>query len=467
MDTGIETRLDAYKLLHDGILALSRAEAQGMRVDVEYCYKKKAHLTRKIEKLTEDFKRTKFYYHWHHIYKEKTNIDSDYQLAHILYDVRKLKPLRQTPGGRGSVDEESLLQLDMPELRLRIEISKLEKLRDVYLDAFAREQVDCYLHPFFNLHTVRTHRSSSDHPNFQNIPKRDHESMNICRRAILPRPGHQLGEVDYSGIEVRIGICYHKDPNMLKYVTDPTTDMHGDMCQQCFKIDDFDRKIPEYKHLRDATKNGFVFPQFYGSFYGNCAENLAISWGKLTRGKWKSGQGVSMPDGAKLSDHLIEQGISSFEDFKDHIEAVEKDFWENRFRVYQQWKDEWWEEYQGKGYFDTLTGFRCSGVMGYNDVINYPVQGSAFHCLLWSFIQIDKIMREEKWDTRLVGQIHDAIVLDINPSELDHVMKTVRRVACEELPRAWKWIIVPLEVEADLCEVDRPWNEKKPHKLGG
>ena len=49
---------------------------------------------------------------------------------------------------------------------------KLKKVRDTYLDAFLREQVDGYLHPFFSLHTVKTFRSSSERINFQNIPKR-------------------------------------------------------------------------------------------------------------------------------------------------------------------------------------------------------------------------------------------------------------------------------------------------------
>jgi DNA polymerase I-like protein with 3'-5' exonuclease and polymerase domains len=100
-----------------------------------------------------------------------------------------------------------------------------------------------------------------------------------------------------------------------------------------------------------------------------------------------------------------------------------------------------------------------------NDATNYPIQGSAFHCLLWSFIELDRIQREEKWDSRLIGQIHDAIVLDIEPSEMEHVMKTVKRVTCVDLPRKWPWIIVPLDVEAEVCEVDRPWNTKKAYKI--
>ena len=97
---------------------------------------------------------------------------------------------------------------------------------------------------------------------------------------------------------------------------------------------------------------------------------------------------------------------------------------------------------------------------------NTPFQGTAFHCLLWSFIRIDQICYEEEhWDSKPIGQIHDEISIDTHPDELEHVAETVQRVSCIELPKEWKWIDVPLEVEADLCEVNASWATKKPYKL--
>ncbi len=458
------TRLDAYYLLHEGIQAFARAEAQGMRIDLEYCLHKKNHLTRKIEWLRKKLMQTKFYKHWAHVMKNP-NIDSNFQLAKFLYDIKKIKPPKLTSSGRGATDEEALSELDIPEVKLILEMRKLKKIRDTYLDAFIREQTDGFVHPFFNLHTVRTYRSSSDHPNFQNIPKRDKEAMRICRKAILPRKGHQLLEVDYSGVEVRVSQCYHKDRNMQKYIEDPSTDMHGDMAAQIFLINDFNRSIPEHKYLRNAAKNGFVFPQFYGDYYKNCAENLACKWGHLPKGKWKTGQGVPMPNNSYLSDHLISHGIKSYMEFEEHIKRVEADFWGWRFKEYNLWKEKSWEAYQRKGYIDLLTGFRVSGVMRRNEALNFPIQGSAFHCLLWSFIELDKRMRKEKWDTRLVGQIHDAILFDVHPKELDYVVPIIEKVMTQEIRKAWDWIIVPLEVEMDICDVDAPWSEKRTFVL--
>jgi DNA polymerase I-like protein with 3'-5' exonuclease and polymerase domains len=259
--------------------------------------------------------------------------------------------------------------------------------------------------------------------------------------------------------------CYHKDPTMMKYLQDPHSDMHGDMAAQIFCIDDFDKKKhPEHKYLRNATKNSFVFPQFYGDYYANNAQGFCNSWLHLPLGRWKPGTGPDMPGGIKLSDHMISKGIRSYQDFEDHMKKIEKDFWGRRFYVYQKWKDTWVEAYQKKGFFDMYTGFRCSGIMRKNEVINYPVQGAAFHCLLWSFIQLDKIL-VGNYRSRLIGQIHDAVILDVHPDELEEIAYIIKKVTCRDLPEAWKWIIVPLDVEADLCPVDGSWNMKESYKL--
>ena len=456
---------EAYQLMHEGILAFARAEQQGFRVDIEYLERKKAFLTKKIDRLEENLKQTDFYKHWQHSRKGKVNIGSNQQLAHFLYKVKKLESDKTTESGQGSTDEEALKQLDIPELNDILQIRKLKKIRDTYLDAFAREQVDGYIHPFFNLHFVRTYRSSSDSPNFQNIPKRDEESMQIVRQALYPRPGHQFLELDFSGLEVRIAACYHQDSTMLKYITNPASDMHGDMAKQIFMIDKFDKNDPYHNVLRQATKNGFVFPQFYGDYYKNCAVNMACSWGKLPNGKWKAGQGISLDSGPfTLSDHLISKGINSLEKFTDHVKKIEQDFWENRFADYGNWKNRWWKMYQKYGYISLLTGFTCGGIMSKNDCINYPVQGAAFHCNLWTFIQLDKFIIEKELDSKLIGQIHDSIIIDMNPKELNMITRQARKIATQDLPKAWQWINVPLDIDMEICPVDGSWAEKSKFK---
>lgn len=454
---------EAYRLMHEGTLALARAERQGMRIDTEYVSVKKAHLNRQIERLEKQFKGTKFYRHWDHATRRMPNIYSNAQLANFLYKVKKIKPPKETVSGQGATDEEALMSLGIPELETLIRIRKLRKIRDTYLEGFEKEEVNGFIHPSFNLHLVRTFRSSSDRPNFQNIPKRDYESMQAVRKALYPRRGHQLLELDYSGLEVRIASCYHEDPVMLEYIR-TGYDMHSDMAEQLFKIDDFDKSKKQHAVLRSATKNGFVFPQFYGDYYGNCAEYLACNWGKLPKGNFLYNHGIPVESDRTLGKHLIGKGIHNYKMFEDHVKKTEQDFWGVRFKEYAKWKDRWWKEYQKRGYIEMKTGFTCSGLMGRNDCINYPVQGAAFHCLLWSFIELDRIMQIEKWDTKLIGQIHDAIILDVHPDELSHVIEVSRRVTTKELPKAWPWIIVPLEVDFELCPVDGSWAEKKSYE---
>jgi len=454
----------AYQLLHNGSLAMGRAERQGIRVDVEYVKKEKARLSKNINTNMTKLKGSKFYKRWEESVLKEVNINSAPQLSKFLYKVQGLEPPKLTEGGQGSVDEETLLQLNIPELNQILQIRKLKKIRDTYLDQFQREQVDGYIHPFFNLHLVRTYRSSSNSPNFQNIPKRDEEAMQIVRSALYPRPGHQLLEVDYKGLEVAISCCYHKDENMIKYVKDKKTDMHRDMMEQIFKIKY--NGSDEHKHLRAAAKNGFVFPQFYGDYFVNNARDMACKWGELPNGIFKDGAGISIDDqGTTLGTHLRDNGIKSIRSFETYLEKIQYDFWDNRFPQYAQWKQKWWDVYRRRGFVDLLTGFRCHGVMARNDATNYPIQGAAFHCLLWAFIELDRSLMVDGWKSRLIGQIHDAIILDVYPGELEAVSELIHHVTTKELPKAWPWIIVPLEVDAELCPVDGSWAEKESYKL--
>jgi DNA polymerase I-like protein with 3'-5' exonuclease and polymerase domains len=193
---------------------------------------------------------------------------------------------------------------------------------------------------------------------------------------------------------------------------------------------------------------------------------MACTWGELSnKSRWKPGQGVSVETGKNLSDHFISVGIKDLAGFVNHVEEVEEEFWGKRFKVYARWKERWWHQYQKIGYVDLLTGFRCSGIMGKNDAINYPIQGAAFHCLLWSFIELDKLLYQTGWRSRIIGQIHDAVVFDVYPPELPMLVNHIKRITTHDLPKAWDWINVPLAVDFEICDVDASWAEKKELKL--
>lgn len=469
----LPTTQEAYKLLHLGTLAFANAEQQGVRVDVEYIHQKQEELDGMIRDEMAKLRGTKFYREWRDSQDTSPNINSGPQLRDFLYKVKKYEPAKYTKTGKkevkekghsmkGSVDEEALRELEIPALDIILRIRKLQKVRDTYLEQLLVEEVGGYVHPFFNLHTARTFRSSADKPNLQNIPKRDEEAMKIVRNAIYPRPGHQLLEIDYGALEVAIAACYHEDPTMLEYLH-TGGDFHGDVCQQIFFLDKLNRSRDDEDYLRKATKNSFTFPQFYGDYYKNNAKDFC-KWVQLSRKRWKTGQGIDF-HGTSISDHFISCGIKSFDHLVKHIEDIEHDFWTNRFPVYRQWKDDWWEQYKVSGYVDMFTGFRCRGFMDKNDTINYPIQGSAFHCLLWSFIELDRLLYFQGWDTRLIGQIHDSLLLDAHPDEVNKLLPIIRRITCEDLPKQWPWIIVPLEIDAEIAPIDGSWADKEKIKF--
>jgi len=428
---------------------------------VKYCERQKRILTKKVTRLEQRLEKSSLVKDWRRRFGTRFNLHSNAQLAEVLYNVKQLTPTKRTPTGKGSTDDEALSSLGLPELDLILKIRKLTKIRDTYLDSFLREQVRGVIHPFFNLHTVITFRSSSDKPNFQNIPKRDKESQTIVRRGIYPRPGHQLLEIDYSGVEVRIACVYTQDEKLI-YDT-VHGDMHGDMAVELYMLDGLNKHHSGESRLRQGAKNGFVFPQFYGDYYGNCAPSL-LKWAEES----------TLEDGTPALVHLSDRGlvrltksgkIKNSDKFVEHVRRVEDQFWNERYRIYTKWKERTWERYQKTGYVDLLTGFRCGGVMSRNEVLNRPIQGTAFHCLLWSFIQVDREASKEGWNTKPVGQIHDSMLLDTDPSELYMVARRVRQICCDELPKAWTWLNVPLEVEAELCPVDRPWADKEDWEI--
>ena len=464
------TLQDAYNLLHEGAIALANAEMQGLRIDIDYVLEQKEKLTQEIVDIEKKFKVTKFYKDWVKSRNgEEPNYNSNFQLKKYLYEVKGFTPAKYTDKGKqelkeqggsdkGSTDEEALKELGIKELQHILRIRKLKKIRDTYLENIEKETVRGYLHPMYNLHTTRTYRSSSSRINSQNMPSRDPESMKIVRSAIYPRPGHQLMEVDYKSLEVSISACIHQDPTMLKYLREGG-DMHKDIGGEIFKIE-IDKSTKWGSTLRKATKNGFVFPQFYGDYFGNNAIHLC-QWIDLPKNKrFRPGQGIQLEEGT-IADHLRENGIKTFQDFVDYLEDMQDDLWGNRFPVYAKWKEDIWKFYKDNGYIESPTGFRFIGAMRKNDTTNYPIQASAFHVLLRSFIELDGIQQQEGWDTKLIGQIHDSIIIDTLPSERDYIIEKVKEVTTKKVPKEWSWIITPLTVEFEICPVDGSWAEKE------
>ena len=464
----------AFRLLREGTLALADVEAAGIRVDTEYLDRMIAKAKAKAERMAEELKADEVWRVWKKTCGGNASLGSRAQLARVLFDAMGLPvTMRTGKTQRPSTDDAHLATVDLPFVRRYQEYESLKKTVATNLKGIRREVVDGRAHCDYSLNKVRTYRSGCSSFNFQNLPVRDPLMGKLVRRAFVPSPGNVLVEVDESQAEVRAGCCYHFDPRMIAYIEDPAKDMHRDMASQCFLIPEAELKdaAKHYKPVRGLAKGNFVFAEFYGDYWADKRDGkpgvARKMWETVVRERLKTADGTPLPA------HMARNGIKGLGDcsprgnagrgtFAGHIKAVEKDFWGRRFRRYAEWKEEWWQEYLARGWFRMHTGFVCQGIHSKNETSNYPIQGAAFHCLLWSIIRLNNWLRKNRMRTLIVGQIHDSILLDAPEAEVADVVASARRIMTRDIRKEWPWIIVPLEVETEIARTN--WFEKEKYE---
>lgn len=428
---------NGFKLFMDAHIHLSMIQKNGIKVNEEKMNEQDEMVKEKINIIKENIYNSEELKYWDR--EEEFNFNSGQQLAYILFDKMKLKG-KKTDKGNYKTDVEMLSKINIPIVKNILSYKKWSKVRNTYIAQYKREITNSRIHPFLNMNNVDTYRSSANNPNIQNIYKRDSRMKYIIRSFIVPSPGNKLKEYDYKSLEVCISACYNKDPKLIEYIIDPSTDMHRDMALQIF----FRTKDNYLKVERYDAKNAFVFPSFYGSYWKQTAPDL-----------WE--RAINRPD--TTLENLKKNGIRNYADFEEHIKEIDYDFWNNRFSVYNEWKKEEWKKYQKKGCMDSYTGFRYYGPMKKNQVLNYKVQGSAFHCLLWTLIKVQERMRNMK--SKIITEIHDAIVIDMCPEEEKRIDYLMWKVGTQEIREYWDWIIVPLEIEAEESKIDGSWANMK------
>jgi DNA polymerase I-like protein with 3'-5' exonuclease and polymerase domains len=447
----------ALDLLTQGTLALAKVEAAGMAVDVPYLYAAIRKIGKKTAALAVKLEEGDIGKEWRKAYGPKLNYDSYAQLADVLFTRMGYEPIAMTAGGKNAkarpkADLDALSYIDDPWVRDFVRMHKLDNAATTWLQGILRETVDGRVHPNFNLNLARTYRPSTDKPNLANVPIRDPEIMPLVRRSFIASPGRQLVEVDFKQAEVIAGIAYHNDPSMVAYVTDPDKDMHRDAAAELFLLPS--KGMP--KALRHEAKSNFVFAQFYGSYYVECARNL---WKFVLNGWGKTA------DGLPLRDHLAAKGVTTLPQFEAVVKRAEDRLWQKRFPAYAQWKYDWYAAYRKTGWFQMLTGFVCQGWMSQNDVCNYPIQGSAFHCLLWVLIRlVQQELVKRGMKTVIVNQVYDSILADAVPAEVPEYVAVCRHVIHKLLPQAMPWLVVPITAEVEICPVGGSWADKGEYK---
>lgn len=461
----------AFRLLLEGSAALARVEAAGFRVDLGYVDATTAKIEGMVKDLDAEVRAdAELWRAWRRAAGGKMKPTAGGQLQAALKALGYTFSGAKTKTGEDKSDKEELGKVDRPAVRAFLKAKNLRNTVTTYFGQIKRECVrhadgHHYVHTDYNLYTAATYRPVSRDPNLANIPKREEQMMRFVRKAYLPLPGHHLAEPDFDTHEVRVGYTYNHDPVMERYLLNPESDMHRDTAAEMFMVPV--ETLKEHAKaakltLRHSAKNQFVFAEFFGSVWFNCAPKI---WESMVLGKWKLPGTDTL-----LVDHLKTKGITglgSRDDrepargtFLHHIREVERKLWD-RFKVYAQWKKDYFARYQRDGYFAFHTGFVVSTPHGKNDVVNYPIQGAAFHCLLQCIIWLVGWLERKNMRSRVIGQVYDCIILSVHPKELQDVLAACKYVMTVKLPQEWKWINIPFQCETDVAGRGEPWSELK------
>ena len=438
---------EAYRFLLDSTIVLAEVQSEGFPIDLSKFDEVRGNCEAELKKAEAAVMGSPEVAKWKSVKHTEFNPESNPQLKELLYDILKLPP----PQGVKNTTADTLDLLGTQFCQDILNLRKWKKVLGTFLEGYRREAVwdeekQLWLvRPFFNLATgsaesgaggPRTYRSSSDSPNFQNIPKRDKVMKKVLRSLFVAPPGWRYMECDYTSLEVMISASYHHDPNMIKYLQDPSSNMHTDTaCDMYIR----DHSVLT-KEERNSIKSGFVFSQFYGSSWKSCAQ-----------GMW-----YHMPDYTKK--HLQEEcGITTYEKWEQHVKKAADIFWNERFRVYNQWRKREWEKYQENGYLETYIGFRCNGPMTTMQSGNCCIQGTGAHCLLWGLRENRNEFKARGLQSRIIGEIHDSQVILVKDEEVNEVASIVWKNSVKRCMEHFPWIAVPLKVEADVADASRCW----------
>lgn len=447
----------AARLMMEGAIALSRVESAGIPICSQTLADNQTQITQMIREKETEMRDSPIYYRQRRKWGKNASINSRDQLSRILFDELGIEGGIRSGNGKYQLDDEVLDDLELTgDAETYInnfrQLSKLYKLNGTYLEGIKREVVNGRLHGFFNLHLVGTYRSSSDCPNLQNLPIRNPLGSKFIRSCVRPsKPGWVLVETDYSTLEVVIGACIHKDPNMRSHLLEKY-DFHKATAAELFCLSEVPKAFRQLGKLAN-------FSLIYGDYYVSIAEKM-----------WKGAKNLDV-GGVPFLEHLSKNGIKrlgnkdllSEDSFMFRVKKVTDRFWEQRFPVFSDWRDSTWESYNRRGYIYTPTGFRIWGVYRRTEVYNVETQQSAFACLLLSVIEMQKRINKRRFQGSIISQIHDSILSLVPEVEVSEYIAELDEVMTTYVMSKFPWISIPLSTES---EVGQPcWHSKKPFEI--
>jgi DNA polymerase-1 len=419
----------ARELFTEGQKIFPEMEVKGVRIDTVELGKQDKKFSAMIEKVKNGIINSQEGLEFKKIVGRGINIAkkvSTLDMKKLLFEIMGVEVKHRTEKGNPSLTEKTLEEYtdEVPICKDIIRLNKLTHHKSTYIDGIKKRLIEDRVHPSGNLHLVDTFRSSYDDPNLQNFPIRDPE-LKVIRKIILPDEGYILGEVDYKGIEVCVAAMFSKDPVLIDYL-ETGYDMHTDWGNRLFQVDRCN------KEQRYTAKNGWVFPQFYGSYYGSILKRFEKeeSFRKLFKC----------------------QGRNAFDWYgaEEFLKEQEEEFWDI-FKVFKEWKNNQVKFYEENRYVETFWGFRRPAPLSRNRIINTPIQGHAFHLLLDSMIRFIKEMKKRKMKSRVMFEVHDSCIFSIYPPEKEELVELVTDAMCN---MKYDFINVPLKVEWEFSDTN-------------
>jgi len=392
---------------------LSKMEFWGVKIDDKYLEK----LSRKVQDQIDDLIKKII-----KLAGTEFNINSTQQLSEILYkklgistqDVKKTKTGMST-----AADSLEKLKGVHPIINLIIEYRELTKLQSTYLEALPKlvSGFDGRIHTSYNQTITSTGRLSSSDPNLQNIPVRTDIGSEI-RKAFVAEKGKKLLIFDYSQIELRVVASISDDKKMLE-AFNSGRDIHTETASAIFDVSA--EKVD--KDMRRVAK----------------VVNFGIIYGISPYGLAQATEKTPAEASQFISEYFKEYpGIKKYMD--DTVSFVNE-----------------------KGYVETLLGRRRyipdiqSGVAQIKRAaermaINMPIQGTAADIMKLAMIEIDKDILQKNPDIKMILQVHDELVFEVDESRIKNyesrikeVMESIFKLKC------------PLIVEGKEAE---NWGEK-------
>ncbi|MCR5558024.1 MAG: DNA polymerase I [Butyrivibrio sp.] len=348
------------------------------------------------------------------------NINSPKQLGEILFERLGLPAEKKTKSGYSTAAD--VLEKLAPEHKIVADILEyrgLAKLKSTYADGLAEFiEADGRIHTSFNQTITATGRISSTEPNLQNIPMRT-ELGRLIRKVFVPKDGYVFADADYSQIELRILAHMSRDQGLISAYHEGE-DIHRITASKVFHVP-FENVTPLQRRNAKAVNFGIV----YGISSFGLSQDLSISVGEA------------------------------------------KDYMEKYFETYpgvKAYQSKVISDAKEKGYSVTMYGRRRPipelkagnfnlRQFGERVAMNAPIQGSAADIMKIAMINVFFALKRENLKSRLILQIHDELVIETAPDEVEKVTALLTG----EMEKAAS-LKVPLEAE---CHTGSDWYEAK------